>query len=239
MESIQRLVRRALQVSKRDGISKTVTMTFDKLKDFAVYPVMKRRKAAKTFLVGGKQHHYFVHHYNSTWRNERAVEVPLAVDLLCSAAPGARCLEVGNVLSYYVREPRTVVDKYEPGPGVINQDILEFGSPASFDVIVSISTLEHVGWDEQPRDPGKVMRAILHVKALLAPGGRCLVTFPLGYNAALDELVFAGKLEFRKIHYLKRMNRENDWREVDREAVRSIAYDSPFPCANALFVGID
>ncbi|HEY8945866.1 MAG TPA: methyltransferase domain-containing protein [Polyangiaceae bacterium] len=228
-----------MQVSKERGISKTVEMSLTKLKDFAAYPVMKRRNASKTFLVGGKPYHYFVHHYNSTWRNERAVEVPLAAELLTSAAPGARCLEVGNVLNYYLREPRTVVDKYEPSRGVINQDILEFGAPGSFDVIVSISTLEHVGWDENPREPGKVIRALNHMKALLAPGGHCLVTFPLGYNSELDDLVFASKLEFRKIHYLKRLNLENDWLEVERDAVRSVAYGSPFQHANAIFVGID
>jgi cyclopropane fatty-acyl-phospholipid synthase-like methyltransferase len=122
---------------------------------------------------------------------------------------------------------------------VINQDILEFGSPASYDVIVSISTLEHVGWDEVPRDPDKVRRAVAHIKALLAPGGRSVVTFPIGYNGALDELVFANQLGFRETHFLQRISRANDWREVDLDAVRQATYGAPFPFANALFVGFD
>ena len=236
---IQRLVKRAGQLLVKKGLVKTAQMSVEKLTELAQYPLMKRRNAKKAFLVGGKPHPYFIHHYNATWRNERAVEVPLVSELLASVPPGARCLEVGNVLNYYLDFPRTVVDKYEAGSGVINEDILDFGAPASYDVIVSISTLEHVGWDEVPRDLDKVRRAFEHMKSLLAPGGRCLVTFPMGYNTALDDLVYASKLPFRAIHFLKRTTPDNEWREVDMQAVRGIAYGAPFPFANALFVGID
>lgn len=236
---VQRLVRRAGQILAKRGPAATLKMSLEKLRDLAAYPVMKRRNEAKTFHVGGASHHYFVHHYNSTWRNERTVEIPIVKAVLATLPPGSRCLEVGNVLNYYVDFPRTVVDKYEAAPGVINQDILEFGSPGSYDLIVCISTLEHVGWDETPRDLGKVWRAFEHIKNLLAPGGRCVVTFPLGYNTALDELVFSGKLAFKHSHFLKRISADNQWQEVNADAVRSSAYDAPFPFANALFVGID
>lgn len=236
---IQRLARRARQIFAKQGLTRTVLMSLEKAKDLAAYPVMKRRNAAKSFRVGQKSHPYFIHHYNSTWRNERAVEVPLVADLLASVKPGARCLEVGNVLNYYLDFQRTVVDKYESGAGVINEDILEFGAAGSYDVIVSISTLEHVGWDEEPRDLDKVRRAFEHIKGLLAPGGRCLITFPMGYNSALDELVFAGKLGFKEIHFLQRTTADNEWREVEMAAVRGVTYGAPYPFANALFVGID
>lgn len=236
---IQRLVKRAGQLLVKKGLAKTVAMSVEKLTELAQYPLMKRRNARKSFEVGGKAYPYFIHHYNATWRNERAVEVALVTELLASVSPGARCLEVGNVLNYYLDFQRTVVDKYEAGAGVINQDILEFGLPASYDVVVSISTLEHVGWDEEPRDLDKVRRAFEHMKSLLVPGGRCLVTFPMGYNTALDELVYAGKLAFAKTHFLKRTTASNEWREVSMDEVRGVAYGAPFPFANALFVGID
>ena len=37
-----------------------------------------------------------------------------------------------------------------------------------YDLIVTISTLEHVGWDEEPRDPSKVLRAIENLKSCYA-----------------------------------------------------------------------
>jgi hypothetical protein len=57
-----------------------------------------------------------------------------------------------------------VADKYEVSPGVINKDIVEFVPPQKYDLIVSISTLEHVGWNEQPREPTKLLRAIEHLR---------------------------------------------------------------------------
>jgi hypothetical protein len=38
-----------------------------------------------------------------------------------------------------------VLDKYEQAPGVINEDVVSFSPPQKYDLIVSVSTLEHVG----------------------------------------------------------------------------------------------
>src|SRR5205823_6126677 len=207
------------------------------LKDFALYPLVKKQRASRTFVVGGLEYRYFTHHYNATWKNERAVEIALVTKFLSRCRGDTRFLEIGNVLSYYLDIPHLVVDKYEPSPNVINEDILTFGSPESFDVIVSISTLEHVGWDEAPRDPRKVRLALDHMKDLLAPGGSFFLSFPIGYNAALDRIVLEREVDFREIRYLKRTSRDNHWEEVGLEDMRSAEYDKPFPCANALFVG--
>src|SRR3954451_22447894 len=77
---------------------------------------------APTFVVDGRERRLFVHRYNETWRNERAVEVPLVVEAL-DAHP---VLEVGNVLGHYGHCGHTVVDKYERAPGVLNVDVLDF-----------------------------------------------------------------------------------------------------------------
>ncbi len=50
------------------------------------------------------------------------------------------------------------------------KDIVEFVPQDKYDLIISISTLEHVGWDEQPQKPGKLLQAIDHLRATcLAP----------------------------------------------------------------------
>ncbi|TAK16890.1 MAG: hypothetical protein EPO37_07710, partial [Nitrosarchaeum sp.] len=77
--------------------------------------------------------------------NERSVEIPLAIDML-KKNNGKNILEIGNVTSNYCNIPHIVVDKYEKETNIINQDVIDFNSKAKFDLIISISTLEHVGW---------------------------------------------------------------------------------------------
>lgn len=189
-----------------------------------------------TFTLCGRAYRYGVHLHNRSWRNERIVELPI-VQAEIAARPGARTLEVGNVLAHYVRHPHDVVDKYEPFPGVINEDIVDFRPPQPYGLVVSVSTLEHVGFDEEVRDAQKVLRAVEAIRRLLAPGGCAVVTLPLGYNPELDRHLDAARLRFDRIGYLKRVSAANAWVESDWPGVRGSAYGRPFPCANALVVG--
>ncbi|MBH0190215.1 MAG: hypothetical protein HP492_00290, partial [Nitrospira sp.] len=111
----------------------------------------------KTFRFGGREYDYLYHPYNRTWKNERGVEIPIFRELLLQHE-GKRVLEVGNVLSHYFPIQHDVVDKYEVSPGVINKDIVGFLPQQTYHLIVSISTLEHVGWDEQPQEPAKLLQ---------------------------------------------------------------------------------
>lgn len=157
----------------------------------ATAPIAARRSPLRnqSFAVGASSFTYFVHPHNTTWRNERAVEIPLALEFLRDRDGNG--LEFGNVLSRYGVSSgiTTVVDKYERAPGVVNEDIVDFAPNGPFDFIVSISTLEHVGWDERPRTPEKVELAFHRLRSLLAPSGRMFVTTPLGHNEALDAAV--------------------------------------------------
>jgi SAM-dependent methyltransferase len=236
---IDRLVRRARAELAEQGLAVTLRKGLLKLRDFAEYPLVKQRRKSATFSVAGRSYGYLTHHYNATWRNERAVELPLVAEFLSELPATARLLEVGNVLAYYRPSSHTVVDKFEPTAGVINKDILEFGEPKSFDAIVSISTLEHVGWDETPREEHRAERALSHMRSLLTDGGRLFLSFPIGYNPPLDQAAFEGRLGFRRVHYLQRISADNRWAEVELSAIRGARYGEPYPCANALFVGID
>ena len=189
---------------------------------------------AKKFKFAGRTHTYCCHHYSLD--NERAVEVALARDFLLGKR--GTVLEVGNVLSNYMSFPHDVVDKYEVTPGVINEDIVNFAPGKKYAGIISVSTLEHVGWDEQPRNPQKIKQAISHMKTLLAPGGWMFVTIPLGYNHNLDEMLRSSASGFSEIGYLLRISADNRWREAQPEEAYEAKYASPFPNANALFVGV-
>lgn len=196
-----------------------------------------RRLRPRTFTLAGTEYRYFVHGYNQTWRNERAVEIPIALRQLDERGSG-RVLEVGNVLAHYGRRGHDVVDKYESVPGVINADILDLGADRPYDLILAISTLEHVGFDEERRDAGKPRRAVERMRAMLAPGGTLLVTVPLGYNEALDRQLQERAISFDDLRFLVRVSADNRWREVSAAEAQGVAYGRPFRWANGLAVGV-
>lgn len=193
------------------------------------------RAVTGTFEHEGTQHSYLHHPYNYTWLNERAVEVPLALAVLAGHDP-ARVLEVGNVLAHYRPVRHTVVDKYERAPGVLNVDVVDIDLAGPFDLVLSVSTLEHVGLDEEPTDPEKPARAIAHLASLLAPGGRLWCTFPVGYNPALDAGLRAGALGFDRLTALRRLGPDNRWRQVPIDEVWSTDYDWLVYTAHAVVI---
>lgn len=190
---------------------------------------------AKTFRFNGREYEYLYHPYNKTWKNERGVEIPIFRELLLEHE-GKRVLEVGNVLSHYFPIQHEVVDKYEVSSGVINKDIVEFAPQDKYDLIVSISTLEHIGWDEQPQAPIKLLQAIDHLRsACLAPSGKLVASLPIGYNRYFDYLQTRGKSPFTTQHFLKRISKRNYWVESDWEQCRDVAYGRSV--ANAIVIG--
>jgi hypothetical protein len=191
-----------------------------------------RRRGTSTFSLNGHAYSYFYHYYNHTWNAERAVEVPVMTEEIRQADAG-RVLEVGNVLSHYGAIRHDVVDKYEKGAGAINVDIMDFKPSALYDLVVSISTLEHIGWDERPRTPGKALRAYERLTQLLAENGRLVVTFPAGYNAGLDAAVHAGEMPCTSVACLKRRS-FFDWAQVELSELRGCQFNSPYPYANGM-----
>jgi hypothetical protein len=190
------------------------------------------------FVLDGRMYEYRWDPAEETWRSERAVEVPIGLAALTAADP-VRTLEVGNVLRKFSTATHAVIDKYEHAPGVANADALDWaGGP--YELIVSISTLEHVGYDEEPRDAAKALRAVEHLRGLLAQGGTMLATIPLGYNRDLDDALRDGSLGGR-IAYLARRS-ELRWEQVEAAgagwpwASGAAVYGWPWPGANVLTI---
>lgn len=197
------------------------------------YKLSKQR----TFSFQYKTYEYFYHPYNTTWSNERTVEIPIIWNLMKDYR-GKEILEVGNVLSHYYPVSHDILDKYEEADGVINCDVVSFQPSKKYDLIVSISTLEHVGWDEKPHEPMKFVEAIEHLKKLIAPDGKLVVTFPVGHNFMLDELLDKHSVGFTSIFYLKRVSANNEWVEVDWADIRDAKCNYPYQAANGLIVGM-
>jgi len=171
-------------------------------------------------------------------RMKRKVEIAIATWFLHNQDKGAKVLEVGNVLrNYGFTECRDILDKYDSSPGVINQDVVDFLPKEKYDAIISISTLEHVGWDEAVRDSGKIPRAIKNLKEnCMLPLGTLLVTLPLGYNTYFDEYIKNGGDIFTEKYFLKRISADNKWKQVEYSEVVCSKFGEPFN--NAMFVGI-
>jgi SAM-dependent methyltransferase len=187
------------------------------------------------FQFAGEEYAYLYHRHKFTWLTERAVEVPIA-EALVQRRRGARVLEVGNVLSHYQAVDHLVADKYEQAPGVVNRDVLDLGGMGEFDLVLAISTLEHVGRDEQPRDPGKAVRAVHALRELLAPGGRLVMTVPVGYHLGLDAALRDGGLGAARLRALRRERLGPHWREVPVESAWGASYDFLLYSARAVVV---
>jgi SAM-dependent methyltransferase len=133
-------------------------------------------------------------HGPSLGTNERSVEVPWALQRVGSAR---RVLDVGCSTSDYLAElaraepieGRRVygLDPDAPRPirnvGALKGTIVAPPFPtACFDLILCISTVEHVGLPiyGQHEFPHGDILAMRHMRRLLAPGGRLLLTVPFG-----------------------------------------------------------
>jgi len=198
------------------------------------------RLVDRVFVLDGEKFSY-VYHSRGCWATERCVEVPIGLSYLEGYKP-CDVLEVGNVISGYQPVYHTVLDKYDEQMGVINEDVATFDTMKQFKLIFSISTLEHVGYDEWSGKsfnmPNKVLYSVENLKRLLTDGGLLVVTMPIGYRDNLDEKIFDNRFGFSSMFFLKRVSWSSRWVEVTDKEARTICFDSPFPKANGLFVGV-
>jgi len=200
-----------------------------------VYSItLLRFRYERFFTYRNERYAYFYHPYNFTWDNERAVEIPIVMRRLKSFK-GEKILEVGNVLSHYYPVEWDVLDKFEKRTGVIKQDVVSFLPSGKYDLIVSISTLEHIGFDDDIRDPHKIIEALRNLKQnCLRPDGRMIFTMPLGYNAFMDNLLLNDKLGFDEKKYLKKISK-NEWIEVEEE-LGDVTYGATYIEASAIVI---
>lgn len=233
MSKIEIIVRDA----KKYGFIKFVSRHLTKIREDIETSIQQKNKSNKYFVLNKKKYKYFVHPYNFTWRNERIVEIPIAWEFIKNSN-GKKVLEFGNVLAHYYPITHTIIDKYEKGKGVINEDIVNFKHDSKFDLIISISTLEHVGWDEKNKDSKKILKALEVLKKHLSSEGELVLTLPIGYNPNLDEYLKQNKINFSKIYCLKRINSSNEWKQKKWDEVKNIKYGYPYAYANAIIVGI-
>ena len=132
-------------------------------------------------------------------------------------------LEIGNVLSYYKTDlTRDIVDKYEIAAKVINEDIEFYNPKKKYDLIISISTLEHVGNDEpEEKDPEKIIRVLNHItNNLLNENGTLIITLPINQNESTDNFIYTNNL-FENYNILERKSLIfNTWHEIKFQDIK-------------------
>ena len=154
--------------------------------------------------------------------DERAVEIPLALRLLCTDQPG-RALDAGASLNLPAAQrilagsPVTVVHLTQSG----ERETPRFdGSRLSymfgdlrdlpfrdewFDRIACVSTLEHVGMDNSryggpvEDDPTSHLDVVSELLRVLAPGGQLFLSFPAGIGRRLGWFQIFGPEEVSAI----------------------------------------
>jgi hypothetical protein len=217
-----------------------------RIQNFLPYIHAKSINKNKYFEYDHRKLHYFIAAHNTTFKNERTVEIPIILDSM-DKYKGTDILEIGNVISHYFKSDHVIVDKYESGHNILNYDILDYSPGRKFDLIVSISTFEHIGYDEFNRygekgtaakSPALVINAIEHTKSLLSETGTFIFTVPLGFNDFLDDNIKQKKLNITEFHFMKRVSESNEWEQIPHSEINDIRYGNPYICANGILVGI-
>ena len=176
---------------------------------------------------------YFKHNYNSTWTNERHIEVSLGIYFLNKF--NFNCIEIGAVMPHYDYISKLVIDPRDDYQNCYRINALDHSYIN--ENVLSISTIEHFKIDEFNRTD---YDSIICLYKIINEAKNYLITWPIGYNKILDNFT---KLSNIPRFIIKRKNIENEW-EID-EDVNNFDYiyndaSKPivtgFPCANALCI---
>jgi hypothetical protein len=204
--------------------------------------LLRRMKLDAPFTFNGRQYRY------NRRLGERTVELPIIINIIQEEFKDGEInmLEVGNVLSDPKYElpsgiiipAHDIVDKYEKRPGVISKDIMDYWPEGKmYDLIVSISTIEHIGFDEDYKNPDKIPQTIERLKAMLAPGGKIVFTVPTGYNPDLDSKVLFNDNSDLQTYFMKRISKDNKWVQItDKKEAASCRYGSKYRAANCVAI---
>jgi len=147
--------------------------------------------------IGSIELEYFYHEYNNTSRNERKIEIPLALKFLDIV--NNQCIEIGCVTPYYKNNvSHKVIDLYDEHPKATHIDALDYNY--SGHNCLSISTIEHFGEIyNDPQNIGKYLDKELGYKGLIKiieNANKYLISFPLGLNRNLEESIKNSNLPF-------------------------------------------
>jgi 2-polyprenyl-3-methyl-5-hydroxy-6-metoxy-1,4-benzoquinol methylase len=134
------------------------------------------------------------------WVNERIVEVPYAFRALCDVEPDAKVLDVGATESSVCLSLATLgydVTALDPRPNPLSHKRLrsvvarieDWDEGGEFDVVLCLSTIEHIGrqaYEQEVTKRRADLDAMKRMRELTRPGGVLVVTTAVG-RASVDD----------------------------------------------------
>ncbi|HIH39503.1 TPA: class I SAM-dependent methyltransferase [Candidatus Woesearchaeota archaeon] len=236
-EDIAYIVGKAFSALKTKGILYFILTVRNRIARFSKLDWMFFKKK-KHFQFKNNMLSYCDSKIDFAFANERTIEIPAALFLIKNNR-NKKTLEIGNVLGKYSGFNHDIIDKYEKNEKVINADVISYIPNKKYKCIVSISTLEHVGFDEIKKNPNGFIDAINNIKKnCLKKGGMLIFTVPLGYNPHMDKIIKEHKIKIDEIHYFRRISLSNTWEEIDEKDALKRRYNFPYECANAILIGV-
>jgi hypothetical protein len=110
---------------------------------------------------------------------------------------------LSNYLGKRHSSPRhEIIDRDEPERGVRKIDAIEHQPAGPYGLIASISTVEHVGWDDVPRDTTKAFRAIELMRSWLRQAVSSSSRSFSGYHPTPDRSLVDGTQLFDRPWFL-------------------------------------
>ena len=173
---------------------------------------------------------YFDHPHNATLTNERGVELVLGfryIDLV-----KGELIEVGAVTPYYRQLTHICLDPVDPKATV--KDFAENYDFTNKNVL-SISTIEHIGRGDYRLEKNEIL-AFNVLNKIYDESKSCLITWPIGYNKCLDNLVKDNLSKFNYFFYVKRSQHPPHWEVVANEEGFNFSYGSPFGAGNSAMI---
>jgi len=184
---------------------------------------------------------------------ERDAEIPYMYDAIkeyIEQHNQCSILEIGNTSHNYFDvytlgcNDYDILDFYEVGTNrrkgvkdikTINEDIRYYKSNKKYDLIYSISTLEHLGFvanNHNPVEPYASIDALLSIKSLLAYGGLFIFTVPMNWNPHIH-LILDSITTFKRNVYIRRVSIDR-WEQCSKEEASTCKYGTPFKNGNAI-----
>lgn len=165
----------------------------------AIEYILTPFKHQKGFFFKGKYYPFYFNMYNATWRFDRKYEIPIFIKAIEDYGKDD-ILEVGNTLSHYVDVKYDIVDKYEEDSNIIPEDICTYKPDKKYGLIISISTLEHIGlYQYGEGDKETIELAMKNIKSLLKPKGKFIFSYTgNGYNPELEEWLENNNIKITK-----------------------------------------
>lgn len=171
---------------------------------------------------------YFGYHpYNNPTHSERNIELPLAFWFLDLFKTDIRnVIEVGEVTSFYRPPQHAVYDIAAEKSETIRRDAAEIDYAGKH--LLSISTIEHIGTSDYGQTPDPKRLPLVLEKMLLSKN--YLITFALGYNPQLEDLI-------KDMPYLilKRVA-PTQWQQTDNKNLTGYQYHKPWYAGNGVCV---